>query len=285
MGLVVLAALCVAGFAILFRLFERFQVPLLPAITINYATAFVCGMFVAPPDWTATSGPVLLAAGGLGALFVVIFSVTGLSAQRAGAARTTIAGRMSLVLTIGGAVLLFDERLASLTVIGILIALIGLALTAIGPSEQRVGRTVWLLPLLLFVCSGAADISVTYVQRRLTTPLTADGFPTLCFTASALVSLLLLLARKGMGALGNGRTWIGGLALGTVNYASLLLLMRALGSGGLQASLVFPLMNILAILFATIAGLSLFRERLSVLQWCGIGCCIGAMLLFLSTAP
>ena len=70
-----------------------------------------------------------------------------------------------------------------------------------------------------------------------------------------------------------------------VNYASLLVLMRALGVGGLQASLVFPLMNILAILFATIAGLTLFRERLSLMQWCGICCCIGAMLLFLSSAP
>lgn len=285
MGLVVLAALCVAGFAILFRLFERFEVPLLPAITINYATAFVCGLLVAPPDWTDTPRPVLLAAAGLGALFVAIFSVTGLSAQQAGAARTTIAGRMSLILTISGAVFLFDERLDPLTVIGILIALVGLVLTAVGPSEQRAGRAVWFLPLLLFVCSGAADISVTFVQRKLTTPVTADGFPTLCFAASNLVSVFLLIASNGMKALQNKRTWIGGIALGAVNYASLLFLMRALGSGGLQASLVFPLMNILAILFATIAGLSLFRERLTLLQWCGIGGCIGAMLLFLSTAP
>ena len=285
MGLVTLAALCVAGFAILFRLFERYEVPMLPAIAINYAVAFVCGMIVAPPSPATSSGSLLLAAAGLGALFVSIFSVTGLSAQQAGAARTTIAGRMSLVLTISGAVILFDERIDMRTVIGIIIALVGLVLTAAGPSEQRTGRAVWFLPLLLFVCSGAADISVTYVQRVLTTPVTADSFPTSCFAASTIVSLVLLLLREGSKELLNMRTWVGGIALGMVNYASLLGLMRALGVGGLQASLVFPLMNILAILFATIAGLTLFRERLSLMQWCGICCCIGAMLLFLSSAP
>ena len=285
MGLVTLAALCVAGFAILFRLFERYEVPMLPAIAINYAVAFVCGMIVAPPSPATSSGSLLLAAAGLGALFVSIFSVTGLSAQQAGAARTTIAGRMSLVLTISGAVILFDERIDMRTVIGIIIALVGLVLTAAGPSEQRTGRAVWFLPLLLFVCSGAADISVTYVQRVLTTPVTADSFPTSCFAASTIVSLVLLLLREGSKELLNMRTWVGGIALGMVNYASLLVLMRALGVGGLQASLVFPLMNILAILFATIAGLTLFRERLSLMQWCGICCCIGAMLLFLSSSP
>ena len=74
MGLVTLAALCVAGFAILFRLFERYEVPMLPAIAINYAVAFVCGMIVAPPSPATSSGSLLLAAAGLGALFVSIWN-------------------------------------------------------------------------------------------------------------------------------------------------------------------------------------------------------------------
>lgn len=284
MGLVVLAASCVAGFAILFRLFERFAVPLTPAITINYAVAFCCGVAVAPPRMDASSGSLSLAAAGLGALFVLIFSVTGLSAQLAGAARTTIAGRMSLVITVSGAVILFDERLDTASVIGIILALVGLVLTAAVKTEQHTGRAGWALPLLLFAVSGAADTSLTYVQRVLTTPLTADGFPTLCFAASALLSVILLLIRGEVKTLRHRRVWLGGIALGVVNYASLLFLLRALGAEGLQASLVFPLMNILAILFATTAGVSFFRERLSTIQWCGIGCCIGAMLLFLRSA-
>ena len=142
MGLVTLAALCVAGFAILFRLFERYEVPMLPAIAINYAVAFVCGMIVAPPSPATSSGSLLLAAAGLGALFVSIFSVTGLSAQQAGAARTTIAGRMSLVLTISGAVILFDERIDMRTVIGIIIALVGLVLTAAGRAFLQAAQDV-----------------------------------------------------------------------------------------------------------------------------------------------
>lgn len=285
MGLVALAALCVAGFALLFRFFERFHVPLLPAITINYAVAFACGSIIAPARMASTAHPLLIGASCLGTLFVLIFFVTGLSAQQAGAVRTTIAGRMSLVLTITGAVLLFDERLDLLRSIGIVVALVGLLLTATGPTERGSTRSAWGLPLLLFVCSGVADISVTYVQRTYTTPRTVDGFPTLCFAVSTVVSAVLLVIRDGPRALFQPRSWIGGIALGVVNYASLLFLVRALNIDGIQASLVFPLMNILAILFATIAGLVVLRERLSAVQWCGIGCCIGAMMVFLVATP
>jgi multidrug transporter EmrE-like cation transporter len=69
--------------------------------------------------------------------------------------------------------------------------------------------------------------------------------------------------------------------LGVVNYASLLLLVMALGKGELPASLIFPLMNIGAILFATGAGILLFRERLTRLQWTGVALCVLALALMM----
>ncbi|MBL7940859.1 MAG: hypothetical protein JNL43_15970 [Flavobacteriales bacterium] len=282
MGSVILAALCVAGFALIFRLFERYAVPLLPAIAINYSVSYCCGLLMAPPWKVVGTTSLLVPAGLLGALFVLIFLLSGLSAKLAGAARTTIAGRMSLVLTIAGAVILFDEQVGPLRSLGIAIALVGLVLVSVTKDEHTSQRS-WLLPLAIFLCSGVADIAVTFTQRTLTTPANTEVFPTLCFAASTVVSIIVLYVRSEHAALRQARTWIGGGVLGFVNYASLLFLLRALGSGELPATAIFPLMNIFAILIATGCAILLFRERLSIRQWCGIALCVASLLLIMRT--
>lgn len=283
MGLVILAALCVAAFAVIFRYFERYAVPLFPAIAVNYFIAFCCGLVYAPP-WQAPDLSLLwMPSALLGGLFVTIFSLTGLSAQRAGAARTTIAGRMSLVLTVIGSGLLFHERIGMVTIIGIAIALAGLLLTTETGGGASHGRS-WTLPVLIFFGSGVADIGVNAAQRVRTTTLNEAAFTTMCFGAASLVSAVVLFVRRDHRALTDKRTWIGGLVLGAVNFASLLLLIMALGQGTLPASSIFPMMNIAAILFATLAGITVFKEKLSGRQWLGIVCCITALVLIMFPA-
>jgi len=283
MGLVILAALCVAAFAVLFRYFERYDVALFPAIAINYAVAFACGLMLHPP-WSAGDISLLwMPSAVLGVLFVSIFSLQGLSAQRAGAARTTIAGRMSLVITLLGIVFLFHERIAPLSILGIVIALAGLLLTTETGAGGRNERS-WMLPLLIFLGCGAADVIVNAAQRVRTTSLNEAAFTTMCFGGASTVSAMVLAIRGPRSALSHHRTWIGGIVLGIVNYASLLFLVLALGEGDLPASSIFPLMNIAAILFATAAGILLFKERLSVRQWIGIACCITALVLIMAPA-
>ena len=283
MGLVILTALCVAAFAVIFRYFERYDVPLFPAITINYAVAFACGLVLHPPWSVGDISLLWMPSALLGVLFVSIFSLQGLSAQLAGAARTTIAGRMSLVLTVLGIVLLFHERIAVLSIIGIVVALVGLLLTT-ASSDSEEDKRSWMLPLLIFLGCGAADIIVNAAQRVRTTSLNEAAFTTMCFGGASSVSAIVLAIRGPRSALMHHRTLIGGIVLGIVNYASLLFLVLALGKGALPASSIFPLMNIAAILFATIAGITLFKERLSVRQSVGIGCCITALVLVMSGA-
>lgn len=284
MGLVMLAALCVAAFAVLFRSFDRYQVPLFPAIAVNYLIAFCCGLVFHPP-WGVGDVSLLWTPGALlGALFVTIFSLTGLSAQRAGAARTTIAGRMSLVITVMVAVRVFHEHLSPLAWAGIALALIGLVLSTAPAHDGRQERS-WVLPVLIFLGSGAADVLVNAAQRVRTTSLNEAAFTTICFGAASAFSAIVLVARGGVPALRDRRTWIGGTVLGAVNYASLLFLVLALGAGTMPASSIFPLMNIAAILFATAAGMLLFKERLSLRQWIGVATCVIALALIMRTSP
>lgn len=280
MGLEIGASLCVAAFIILFKVFELRRIALLPAIAINYLTAFVCGLAYSKP-WAAGDISLLWwPSFGLGALFVCVFFLTGLSAQRAGVTRTTVAGRISLVITVLVTASIFHEPPGMLAWAGIALALIGLALNS-WRSDDRAGDGAWFLPLLIFIGSAACDISVNALQRTRTTSLTEAVFPTVCFGFASIVSMGVLLMRAERASLRDPRVWIGGTLLGVVNYASLVLLVAALAHSGMPASGVFPLMNIGAILFATIASLLLFRERLSILRWIGIAICVIALSLIM----
>lgn len=280
MGLVILAAFCVAAFAITFRFFERYQVPLFPAITVNYFIACCCGLLFYPPWGVGDVRLLWMPALMLGILFVTIFSLTGISARKAGAARTTIAGRMSLVITVLATVRVFREHLAPLAWAGIGLALVGLVLSTASAHGDRQKRS-WLLPTVIFLGSGAADVIVNAAQRVRTTSLNETAFTTLCFASASAVSLCVLLVRGGAPRLCERRVWIGGAVLGVVNYASLLFLIMALGAGSMAASTIFPLMNIMAILFASVAGVLVFKEHLSPRQWTGMMLCITALALIM----
>ena len=280
MALVILTALCIAAFAILFKYFDRHAIPLFPAITINYIVAFICGLLFNPPWGVGDISLLWTPAIGLGCLFVTVFTLTGLSAQKAGAARTTIAGRMSLVLTVVGTLFLFRERVGLLGWIGIGAALLGLLLVTRKDGDNADKRSR-LLPFLIFLGSGICDVAVNALQRIRTTTLNEAAFTTMCFGSASCVSLLVLFVRKEHNALVHRGAWIGGILLGVVNYASLLFLIAALGAGELPASSIFPLMNIGAILFSTTAAIILFRERLSVRQWIGITLCVVALVFIM----
>lgn len=277
MALVILAALCVAGFAISFKYFDRYGVPLHPAVTVNYITAFVCGWFMRPITQAPDLNTLLLPSGMLGILFPTIFLLTGASTLSVGAARTTIAGRMSLILTVAANAFIFREHVSVMAWAGIGLSVAGLILTTARSSDMENAGRGWWLPLLVLIGSGACDIGVTAAQRTHTTTLSEGAFTTCCFGAAAIASTMMLFLRGAQHGLASRRTWIGGVALGLINYASLLLLVRALGTAGLPADVVFPLMNIGAILFGSVAGMLLFKERFNTHQWVGMALCISAL--------
>ena len=192
-----------------------------------------------------------------------------------------IGGMIPLALALGAG----SEQqspMAHAVIGGIIIALVGLVL-ATATARQHTSDRSWLLPLLIFLGSGAADIGVTAAQRVRTTSLNEAAFTTMCFGGASLVSAIALVVQRQHVQLRDRRAWMGGIVLGSVNYASLLFLILALGEGALPASSIFPLMNIAAILFATMAGMLIFKERLSLRQWIGIACCIIALVLIMSS--
>lgn len=280
MALVILAAFLQAILFLLFRVFERCGIALMPGIAVNYVVALCCGLLYAPP-WAAGDIRALWwPSAGIGALFVAVFFLTAITAQRAGVASSSVASKMSVILTVLFAVIVHHERPALLGWVGLLFALAGVVLASWTRGAAGVKRQ-WSLPLLLFVGTACIDIAINSVQRALLNTNTEAVFPTLCLGFAGAISLIVVMRGKEKSALLHHRTWIAGAMLGIVNYGSLLLVVRALAHSGLQASSVFPLISIFVILFGTFGSVLIFRERLCGAQIAGIALAVVALALLM----
>jgi drug/metabolite transporter (DMT)-like permease len=280
MVLILAASLCMALLFLLFKVYDRRGVPLLPTIVINYFVALSCGTVVAPAWKAGDLSPLLLPVLVLGVLFITLFYLTGLSTQRAGVAATSVASKMSLVLTVLAAVVFYNEAPGRLGWLGIGLALLGVLLASWTRGPEG-GRGAWGLPLVLFLGNAAIDILLNHTQRTHITPNTEAVFPTLIFGVAGALGLLRLLTSKDRGQLALPSVWVSGVLLGLVNYASLYFIVGALARSGFAASSVFPLMNIGVILFGTAGSIAVFQERLSRVQWIGVACSVLAMILIL----
>ena len=281
MVLVILAAVFAALLFLIFKSFEHRRVALLPAIVINYFVALLCGLVISKPWAAGDLAPLWTPSLILSVLFITVFYLTGFSAQRAGIAATTVASKMSLVLTVTFSVVALGEEQRLLGWMGIALAIAGVVLSS-WSNDGRGMHRAWALPVLLFAGNAAIDIGLAWTQRMRTTPLTEAVLPTMGFGMAGVLGLIGVFVRGEQGAFPEPRTWAGGLLLGTVNYGSLYFVVKALANSGLPSSSVFPLMNIGVIVFGTLGSMTLFRERPRTLQLAGIATAMLAMVLILA---
>lgn len=280
MALVTLAALFMALLYLIFKIFERREVPLLPAIVVNYFTAAFWGAMITQPWRTGIPSELLGPGFWVGALFISIFYVTALSTQRAGVAATSVASKMSLVVTVLFTVAFLGERPSPLGWLGIVLALVAVPMASMAKGAPG-AKGAWLLPLVLFIGNAAIDISLNLVQRNLLNEATEPLFPMLVFAVAGSLGAVWILARREISAMLSTKALVGGIVLGSFNYASLYFLVAALARSGFGPSSLFPLMNIGVILFSTALGLFALRDRLTRTQWLGIGLAVAAMVLII----
>lgn len=283
MALVIAAAFFMATLFLLFKVFGLRRIPLLPAIVVNYYVACLCGIIVAPPWQAGDLSPLLIPSALLGFLFITLFYLTGLSAQRVGVAATTVASKMSLVITVLVAVYLYDDNPGPYGWAGIALALMGVALASMVRNTSAVPGG-WMLPLILFIGNALIDITINWVQRTQLNSATEAVFPTLAFMVAGLLGTTWMIFSKERKAFTEPRVWVGGTILGTMNYAALYFVVQALAYSGMQSSSVYPLINVVVILFGTAASIVLFRERPRAVQYVGIAFAMAAMILLLNVS-
>jgi drug/metabolite transporter (DMT)-like permease len=269
---VLLSVVCSVLVSVLLKLARRFDIDVGQAIAWNYLVAGALTALLLQPSLASLREPGApwLARAALGILLPTIFLALAASVRHAGIVRSDAAQRLSLLLSLLAAFVLFGERLTAFKGFGIALGLLALPCMVWRSGQHVAERGVagWLYPLLVFAGFGAIDILFKRVAQA--------GVP-LGASLQAMFALALIIAfamqlwrRAHRSTRFTARSAVAGLLLGLANFGNILFYLRGHRALPQHPSLVFASMNIGVVALGAVVGLLLFRERLSWLNLAGV---------------
>ena len=265
---------------ITFKFFKRFKIDNFQAITVNYVIASAFGFLIYSGDFTfatilqRTWFPHALIAG---ILFICVFLLFALSSQKAGVALTAVSSKMSVIIPVIFGVILYNDSMNFLKIIGILAALIAFYLTLKKNNKIKVYSRYLILPVLLFLGNGITDAFLKYSEHNFISNETVL-FLAIVFTISLIICICISTGRYFIFKQKiHIRNIIGGIILGFLNFGTTYYLIMAMGV--FQSTVLFPVQNVGIVVLSALAGFIIFREKLSVINWSGILLSIIAILL------
>jgi drug/metabolite transporter (DMT)-like permease len=268
---------------IIFKLLDRYNINTLQAIVVNYFTACLFGIWSYNQSFTideVLESKWLFGAIALGFLFIAIFNVMALTAQRNGLSVASVASKMSVIIPVIFGIYMYNEGVGAQKIIGIILALVAVYLTSVrAKTASNITKGLWL-PIVLFFGSGIIDTSIKYLE---TTYVSENGIPIFSATIFAFAfvigsSILLYKSIKTPRKI-PAKAILAGSILGLVNYFSIYYLLKALNHESLESSTLFTVNNVSIVMVSTLLGLIVFKETISKINWLGIVLAIVSIVL------
>jgi drug/metabolite transporter (DMT)-like permease len=263
---------------VIIKYFERFKIPSLQGIVFNYFFAGTTAILFNGNNVNvneiiqADYFPVSLL---LGSLFISVFYIISLTAQRLGIAVASVANKMSVVIPVIAAFIFYNDSITFLKIIAIIIALIAVYFSTISEKKHNDAKnnlTGFLFPILIFFGSGIIDALVNYANKKLIHNESENAlFSALLFFVAGLIGVVCLcyqiFIKKQTFQF---KSIIGGLVLGIPNFFSIYFILKALETGILESSVLYPILNILIVASSAIVGFLLFKEKLNKINIAGL---------------
>lgn len=269
-----------------FKITGRLNINTFQAIVFNYISCIITGSLFNgyfPVNSVNIQQPWFPWALLMGGMFIVIFNIVAFTTQQSGVAVASVANKLSLVIPFVFSIYLYNEPVTLLKILGIIVALLAVYLT-VKPTEKinRVHRKTWVLvlPILLFAGSGLLDTLIKYTEQRFLNEHNSNDFLITAFTSAGVIGTFILLTgivtrRRRF----DYRAVLAGVAIGIPNYFSIWCLVMALKKYAGNSSALIPINNMGIVLFSAVAAWILFREKLSLYNWCGILLSLAAIAL------
>jgi len=272
-----LSILCSSAIFILFKGFEQYRVNTFTAIVINYLVAGLTGLTVI--EEVVSVNEILhfswsMNALFLGLVFIALFNLMAITAQKFGASVASIANKMALIIPVAFAIVHYNDTVTALKIVGIVLALLGVYLSTLKEKVDHGKKLNWkliIIPLLLFLGSGFIDTFLKFNQEYHLEgkPFEAKLFSSLTFFTAGTIGLLVLLLDKSKRKF-NRNTIVGGLILGVINYGSIYFLIQIFDHSTLESSVVFPINNMGVVIVTVLSSFLLFKEQFSLLNKIGV---------------
>jgi uncharacterized membrane protein len=218
----------------------------------------------------------------MGLLFISIFNIMALTAQRNGLSVAAVAGKMSLVIPVTIGFVAYNETAGWIKILGICIALLAVYFTTTrnyGLVSKPFEIKNLLFPGILFLGSGVIDSILKHIEINFMKPELEATISATIFCTALLAGLTILVRNYfTQGTRFEFKSILAGMVLGIPNYFSIIFIFKALAAND-EASFVYPVNHVGTILLSTMLGLLLFKERLQVRNWIGILLAVGAISL------
>lgn len=274
-----LSIACSTGIFVLFKLIKKHNINTLTAIVINYITASLFGFLnynkkietneLLHSKW-------LLWAVILGFLFITVFNIMALTAQKYGLSVASVASKMSVVIPVLFGIFIYSESINSQKLLGITLAIVAVILTSVKHDKHRVSHQSFYLPVLLFLGSGIIDTCVNHFAPDQKIPL----FLIIIFGIAGIIGLILLWVKASKYHFTcNTKTLCFGIGLGLVNYGSMYFLLLALRHKTSETSTIFTINNVGIVVMSSLLGWLLFKEKISIKNGYGIVIALISILL------
>ena len=273
----------------LFKYFEKIGVNNLIAITLNYFTAgtlalssYLTENSIYELRSNINSNLVII---GLivGGLFVITFNLYAYSAQKIGITLSTVSNKMSMVIPILIGIILFKEEITFFKILGIFLALGAIVFSSKEDKKsKKLSKMNIIILFLLFIGQGLADGILNWGQRNILNSENMNLFFTMIFLSAGFAGGLYSIFKiKTSNLVMDKKSIFWGITLGIPNYLTLLYFIRSLKNELFSSYQVFPIVNIGVIVMCTILSVIIFKEKVTIFKWIGVGFGILAISLIL----
>jgi len=270
---------------IAFKMFEKYKVDNLQALIVNYLTAAGCSYFFLEQNFSLNyvlNSEWLYHAMIIGTLFIVVFNFYAFGTQKVGIVVTTVANKMSLIIPVCAALILYPEEntFNALKGIAFFLALAGIYLSSTKGGKLSFDKKYLWLIIFVFVGQGISDSIFNDFAQQFPNEGGYLFFMVLFCMAS--ISGILILSAKSVKSKNplQIRSLFCGIIFGVPNFFCLVFFLKALGDPQLTSSIVFPLVSMGVVVSSSVIGLFLFKENLTRSNWIGIILSICAIYIF-----
>jgi len=271
-------------FGISFKVIAVKNINAFQAIIVNYVIAGILGFITTKSNVTPLNifeQSWIYVAIGLGIVFISSLFVIAETTAKSGISVAQVANRMSVVVPITVAVIFYGDILSLAKIIGILLAIAAVYLVSHKEDKQNVSQKFWwLFPVIIFICSGIIDSTINYAQRCLLKEDDFDAFLSTIFATAFVFGFIVLLYQLIIKKEKfQGKAIPAGIILGTINFGTMYFIISALNTNILEPSALFPINNLSILTISTLISVVVFKERLSLKNWLGIGLSLLAILI------
>lgn len=275
-----LSICCNISVGVLFKLARRYHINTTQAIVWNYATAVLLSWVIFRPELPAVSLAPTSIYVVLGILLPVMFVVIAASIRHTGIVRTDVAQRLSLFIPVIAAYFIFMETFSAMKITGIVLGFTAIICSIPWQKKDKASKynkSAWIYLLTVFIGIGLIDVLFKQIANH-EIPFTASLF--IIYLLSFGISVVVLMILFAVGKL--KFEWVnvlcGGI-LGIFNFGNILFYLKAHQVLAKTPSIVFSSMNIGVIILGSLVGVLIFKEKLSRLNYFGIGLAIVAILV------